>query len=99
MHRMAEILSHPFRLDPQGRVVTVTQGSDQANAEQLAILLGTIQGERQTVPGFGIPDPAFNGLRAGVVTALVAAYGPAVRIVSVTSTVAGNETDVTVAFQ
>lgn len=96
---MAEILSHPFRLDPNGQIVTVTQGTDQENAERLAVLIQTIQGERPLSPGFGIPDPAFSGLRAGVVTAQVAKYGPAVKIESVTSTVVGNETDVTVRFQ
>jgi phage baseplate assembly protein W len=97
---MAEILSFPFRLDPQGRVVTVTQGSDQANAEQIAVLLSTIQGERHMAPGFGIPDPAFAGLPAGVVTGQVALYGPRVDITAITTQpAAGNEIDVTVGFR
>jgi hypothetical protein len=97
---VAQILSVPFRLAENGAVAVVTQGSDQANAEQIGVLLTTIQGERQMVPGFGLPDPAFTGIKAGVIAAQVAMWGPPVDIELVSSTpVNGSETDVTVTFQ
>jgi hypothetical protein len=93
------IFSFPFRLTPAGTVATVDQGSDQANAEQIAVLCATISGERPMVAGYGIPDPAFTGIRAGTVAAQIAAWGPQVTVASVTSTaVSATETDVTVLF-
>lgn len=82
---VAPILSHPFRLDAAGRVVTVDQGSDEANAEQLAVLLLTRPGSRPLAPSFGIPDPTFEGVDAGAITAAVGAFGPDVEIRDVTA--------------
>ena len=97
---MAAILSFPFRLAADSTIAVVTQGADQANAEQLGVLISTIQGERQMVPGFGIPDPAFGSLTQGVIAAQVAKWGPSVKIKAVTGVpVSPVETDVTVAFQ
>lgn len=97
---MALILSVPFRLAPNGAVATVEQGSDQANAEQLAVLITTVQGERPMVPGFGLPDPAFTGIKAGVLAAQVAMWGPPVKVSMVSSSgVDPASTDVTVSFQ
>lgn len=95
---MATILSFPFRLAVDGTVAVVAQGSDRADAEQIGVLLSTIQGERDLQPGFGIPDPAFNGIQPGVVAAQVAMWGPRVKVKTVSSQKAGNETDVTVSF-
>ena len=81
----AQILSHPFRLLPNGRIATVEQTSDEAHAEQLAVLLLTRIGERPLEPGFGITDPTFGSIRATEIAAGVAAYGPPVSIVDVTS--------------
>lgn len=97
--RMAPILSIPFRLTNTGQVAVVEQGTDQANAEQIGILLATIQGERTMQPGFGIPDPAFSTIPAAVVSAQVALWGPDVSIESVSTVPAGpTEIDVTVNF-
>lgn len=95
------IFSFPFRLTPNGVVATVDQDSDQAHAERIAVLCSTIIGERPLAPNFGIPDPAFSGIKPGVIAAQVAAVGPAgVTIKTVTSQQRSPvETDVTVAFQ
>lgn len=96
---MTAILSHPFRLSANGTVATVAQGTDQANAEQIGVLCSTIQGERPIVPTFGVPDPAFSGIAAGVITAQIARWGPNVTVKSVTANpVSDIETDVTVSF-
>jgi phage baseplate assembly protein W len=94
-----QILSVPFRLNSDGTVATVTQGSDQANAEQIGVILATIQGEREMQPGFGIPDPAFNGIAGGVVAAQIALWGPDVTVDAVTTVFNGPlEADVSVSF-
>jgi hypothetical protein len=95
---MTPILSFPFRLAVDGTVAVVNQGSDQANGEQIGVLLGTIPGERDLQPGFGIPDPAFSGIQPGVVAAQVAMWGPNVKVKTVSAQGTGNETDVTVSF-
>lgn len=77
---MARILSHPFRLGRSGQAVTVEQDTDEANAEQLAVLVLTRLGERTLVPTFGIPDPTFGELDAGALTAAVELHGPPVSI-------------------
>lgn len=94
-----QLLSHPFRLAPTGRVATVPQGSDEANAEQVAALILTRPGERELVGGFGIPDPTFAGIQASDVAAGVAAFGPDVTIdeVAIEPTSDGS-LDVTVRF-
>jgi hypothetical protein len=96
----AQILSVPFRLNQDGTVATVTQNSDQANGEQIGVVVSTIQLEREMAPGFGIPDPAFSGIETASVAAQVALYGPTTTIQSVTAAYgqAPNEVDVTVSF-
>jgi phage baseplate assembly protein W len=80
---VAEILSHPFRLAGNGSIATAEQDSDEANAEQLAVLILTRIGERPMVPGFGITDPTFGTLDRSEVAAGVAAYGPDVNVTDV----------------
>lgn len=95
----AQILAFPFALAMDGTIATVPQGSDIANAQQIAALIYTIEGERPMAPGFGINDTAFSGIKPGIIAAKVALYGPNVDIDSVTATqVSETHSDVTVAF-
>lgn len=71
-----DVISHPFRLAPTGEVATVLDGSEQANAEAIAVLVSTRVGERVLVPGFGIADPVFGRIDPAEVNAGVATYGP-----------------------
>lgn len=80
---MARILSHPFRLAPDGRIATVEQDTDQANAEQLAVLIMTRRGERPLVPTFGITDPVFAELDRAELEGAIETFGPPVRITGV----------------
>jgi hypothetical protein len=95
-----QILSVPFRLTANGTLATVSEGTDQANAEQISVILTTVQGERLAQTGFGLPDPVGSGITGGTVAAQVAKFGPAnVTVTSVTSTpVTDGTTDVTVGF-
>lgn len=70
-------MSYPFRLSANGTVQTVTQGSDEANTELIAVLLTTITGERVFYPTFGITDPVGgSGIDPSEVSAKVAQFGP-----------------------
>jgi phage baseplate assembly protein W len=80
-----QIFSFPFRLQPNGRVATVEQGSDAGDVEAVAMLLLTRLGERPLVPSFGIPDPTFNTLDEHDVIAAVATFLPGVTVRSVTA--------------
>jgi hypothetical protein len=97
---MAQILSFPFRVATNGTIATVAQGSDQANGEQLAVLVSTIQGECDMAPGFGMPDAAFSGIIPGVMASQVAMWGPDVTITAVSAVqVSETESDVTIGFE
>lgn len=73
-----QVISYPFRLSANGTVATVTQGSDQGNAELIAVLMTTIAGERTFYPTFGITDPVGGtGIDPSEVSAKVAQFGPA----------------------
>lgn len=82
---IARILSHPFRLGPNGTAATVEQDSDAGDAEQIAALALTVRGERELVPAFGISDPALQGIIPEELAAGVGRFGPPVRIHSVTA--------------
>lgn len=101
MGAMAGIISHPFRLDRVGNVATVGQDTEQADAEQLAILALTRVGERTLVPAFGMTDPVFADFDVADFVAGVATFGPPVTITDVTTepaTADGREVLVRVTF-
>lgn len=82
---MSGILSHPFRILPNGAAAAVEQASDEAHAEQLAVLALTRRGERDLAPGFGLTDPAFaGGFEPTELAAAVAAFGPPVELTAIT---------------
>lgn len=70
------ILSHPFRVTPDGSVAVVEEGSTRANAEAIAILAGTLRGERPIVPEFGVTDPAMVAIDPREVSIGLATFGP-----------------------
>lgn len=97
---MPAIISHPFRLLPNGNVATIEADSDLGDAEGIAVLVLTRRGERSLVPGFGVTDPAFAGLEPSEVAAGVALYGPPVTITAVRDQwLSDTEQAVAVAFE
>lgn len=78
--------SHPFRLNANGQVATVTQGTDSWAAQLIAALILTRYGEKEMVPTFGTSDPIMVGVNPTEVAAQVAAFGPPVRIVNIIET-------------
>lgn len=70
------LLSYPFRITAAGDVATVEDGTEDAAAEDLAVLILTRKGERTLVPDYGITDPTFQSLNLAEVAVGVADYGP-----------------------
>lgn len=75
---MGQALSFPFRLLPNGQAATVEQNSDEGDREGIVQLALTRIGERQLVPGFGLPDPNFSGFEVTELAAGLAIFGPPV---------------------
>lgn len=59
---MANLFSHPFRLNSNGKVVTIDQDTDQYLAERISVIVQTRPGERPMAPDFGVDDPAFDSI-------------------------------------
>lgn len=76
-------ITWPFTVGPNGRVVTADEAADGLIEARLACLLSTRPGEHPLAPGFGTPDPTFDGYDAADIRAGVAQFGPAVDIVDV----------------
>lgn len=96
MTPMAELLAHPLRLRRDGRLATVTDGSDDHHAQDIAVIIGTRPGERQLAPEFGVTDPTFDELDTAELVAQVGTWGPPRQITDVTTTYAGDGTATTV---
>lgn len=77
---MPRLISFPFRLDANGAVATVDQGSDAEIEQQIAVAMMTKPGERITVPTYGVNDPTFNGFLLSALIRQVTDFGPHVTI-------------------
>jgi phage baseplate assembly protein W len=71
----AQLISFPFRLNPQGSVVTQDDMSAGYCAGSLAIVLGTQPGEKVMVPLFGINDPAFQSFASQALNVQITMWG------------------------
>jgi hypothetical protein len=97
---VARVLAFPFRLDRTGRIATVEQDSEDDIAQQLAMLILTRPEERPLTPGYGTPDPAFEGFDPLLLAAAAEEFGPDVEIEDITVLDRGDGTqDVTINFQ
>lgn len=95
-----DLLSHPFRLEANGAVATVEDGTEEAYAEGLAVLLLTRKGERDLVPDFGVTDPVHDELSLAEVNVGLADFGPPIEVTDVTIAHPDDRTErVTLAFQ
>lgn len=80
---MPDLISYPFRLDPNGSVVVRPDDSTDYYAELIAALILTRPGERPQVPLFGLGDPTFTDFDAQELVYKVGLFGPPVAIASV----------------
>ena len=88
-----DLISHPFRLEANGAVATVEDGTEEAAAEGIAVLVLTRRGERDLVPGFGMTDPTFDELSVAELNVGLAEYGPDVIVTDVTITYPNDRTE------
>lgn len=96
---MAALISFPFRVAPDGSVVTREDGDPDYYAEELAVLISTRPGERPLVPDYGLSDPVFAEFDAAELGAQVDVFGPPVTITDVAATfVSATHQDVIVSF-
>lgn len=86
------MISHPFRLDSAGSVVTVEDGSDRQAAELAGVVVATTAGERGLAPEYGLAYPPGSGVSAGTIAATVARCEPDLTVTSstVSSTTSGD---------
>lgn len=70
-------MAFPFHVGTDGAVQTVEPGTDADVDQAIVMLVQTTLGERPLAPGYGIPDPAFNGVSAGDLQVGLDEYGPA----------------------
>lgn len=93
------LISFPFRIGPNGAVVTRPDDSNEYYAELLAAMLLTKPGERPQVPLYGVNDPTFSEIDPQELVYKVDLFGPPVRIVNVTSRfVSETQQDIRVEF-
>lgn len=96
---MTNLIAFPFRLSAAGYVVTLPDDSDEYYGDELGLLVGTIPGEREMVPGYGLNDPVFANVDGNELAAKVAAYGPPIQIVGITERwVSADQQDVIIEF-
>ncbi len=82
---MGDIIALPFRLRPSGSVVTVDEAGERGIAQLISSAVLTRLGERPMFPTFGITDPVYSELSVPETAAVLNAYGPRVRIRSISS--------------
>lgn len=88
-----DLLSHPFRLEANGAAATVLDGTDEAHAEAVAVLILTRKGERDLVPDFGVTDPVYDDLSLAEVNVGLLDYGPDVRVTDARITYPSDRTE------
>lgn len=74
------MFAFPFRLGPNGSPVTVDDSSDEGISQLIASVVLTRAGEHLLYPSYGIPDPVFDRVEPAQVSAVIAQYGPAVKL-------------------
>lgn len=85
------LMSHPLRLDADGQIVTIEDGSKRHAAELAGIVLNTYAGERPLAPEYGIQDPIGGNVSAETLAAAVTRSEPELNVTAIdlTTTDAG----------
>ena len=91
-----DLLSFPVRLRPDGSFATVTDGSDDANREAIALLCLTRKGERPLVPDYGVTAPVVTGIDLAELNAALETFGPPLTVTDVDVTFPDDRTAVSV---
>lgn len=96
---MTDLISFPFRVGPNGAIVTRPDDSDDYYAELIGQMVLTTPGEREQAPLFGLSDPTFSEIDAQELIYKIGLFGPPVRVLGVTTKfVSDRHQDVLVEF-
>lgn len=79
-----DVLAFPFRLDKNGAVALVQQGSEAHLAQQAYQFVNTRVGELPLAPTYGLDDPLFRVVERGEIITGLALFHPDVEVVDVT---------------
>ena len=85
-----DVLAFPFKLNQDGSVAKVVQGSSAHQAQQIAALIRTRTGELDLAPGYGIVDATFGRTQPGEIEASLNLYNPDIIVESVESLIKEN---------
>jgi len=85
-----DVLAFPFKLNQDGSVAKVVQGSSAHQAQQIAALIRTRTGELDLAPAYGIVDATFGVIQTGEIEASLNLYNPDITIESVNSLIKDN---------
>jgi phage baseplate assembly protein W len=91
-------LAIPFGLDEDGAAQVVEQDTVEEVAQCVQVLLATVEGQRQFVPTYGIPDPAFVGLDEMTAEQAIADWEPRASVSISVADPPANDLQVTVAL-
>ena len=86
-----DVLAFPFRIDANGAVPLVQQGSDAHLAQQAYNFVSTRPGELPLAPAYGLNDPAFRVVERGEIVTGLAVFHPDINIVDVNIKATVNE--------
>lgn len=87
------LLAHPFRFGPDGKVATVEDGSDLHISQHVHLIVGTKLGERSMCWTYGITNPAWAQVDGHDVQTCLDLHGPeGVTITSVTTVAVDEQT-------
>lgn len=79
------LISFPFRLAPNGSVVTRPDNTAEYYGEELAQMILTKAGERILVPSFGMDDPTFQFIDQQELSHKVTLFALPIRISGMTT--------------
>lgn len=77
---MAKLLAFPITISGNGSMGTINDGEDYY-AQELACLVGTQIGERELVPGYGVPEVMLSTIDRMNLGSQCEIYGPPIKIV------------------
>lgn len=80
---MSVTLAHPFRIDSNGAVVTLEQGSARHAAETCGHIVSCEAGERPLAPLWGLMDPTGTRVNPDEITATIGYAEPALLLARV----------------
>lgn len=97
---MAErLIAFPFEMDESGGIRTQEDGTDEYAQSELMMILAVNTGERELVPGFGIPDPRFSEVDTHAIATCTQVFAPHITIGKIDDTfVSGYEQRVEIEY-